>query len=525
MLNAASLRTRYAGRPVLMRPEAAREVALQLLAMDGRSLERPGRVGALLRALGMRRGGEANAVRPHAMEDDFDGPPPVPFEERAAYAPLYAGEVEDHGYCWSLKSGVALLQCDTPLLERGDDFCGVHHGYDTLLRALQDAAADERVKASFLRLNCPGGVVAGGLPTLAAWMRENRAAAGGKPIWVYADMAASAAYWIAGQADRIIAPNVGIVGSIGAVLVHEDWSDALDKAGVKVEAIQFGEKKTDGAWWAALSEDARADLQAEIDQCGRNFVADVTAGRPQLTAEALIATQARCYMAEHDEPERSGLVIGFVDEIAGEADAFAALVAHVSTPGTSLSSPTAAGGRAANAPEKDKPMADKAQTQPGRVSAQARTEAARLRAQADQMDPQGSTATEAAEDTEGEDTASDDAAEDTVAGGAADDALNAEDADEDEVEARAIAASAEAKSHPALAVEAIASKMTLAQFKAAARASAPKGRGQLAVVMADASRLGPDGKGSGPAAGAPVIRTAAESYALNREKGLAGRRK
>lgn len=324
MSNPALMATRYAGRPLLLKPDAAAELANRVYALDDRAFSRPGRLQAILRKVGLAGKGRPQSV---AMEDD-DGPfvPPVPLEERLAYAPRWAGEPEAVGFAWTLNQGVALICCDTPLVDQGDEFCGVvFHGYDTLLQALREASADPRVKGIHLRMSSPGGVVAGGLYELAAWMRDNRAAAGGKPIWVYADMACSAAYWISAQADRVIAPAVGLVGSIGAVIVHEDWSEAYAKAGVKVTAVEFPLGKTDGADWKALSPEAFADLTAEIQQVAGDFFADVAAGRPQLTAELLATLKARVFLAKHDDPARSGQAIGFVDAIMSEEAAFAAL--------------------------------------------------------------------------------------------------------------------------------------------------------------------------------------------------------
>lgn len=320
------LAARHVGRPLLMSPRSAQELAQRIHAVDEQAFARPGRIEALMRRL-------AGSRRPQAMDDDGDYIP-VPMEERLAYAPMWAGEPEDSGYCWTLNQGVALMQCDTVLLDRGELFCGeVYHGYDTLLAGMREAAADQRVRALFLRMCSPGGVVSGGLPALAAFMRGAREAAGGKPIWVYGDMACSAAYWIAAQADRIIAPDVGLIGSIGAVIVHENWSRKLAEEGIEITSIQFGASKTDGAWWKSLSEQAQADLQAEIDQCGRNFVADVALGRPVLGADAALATEARVFLGRHDEAERSALDLKLIDAIASEEEAFAELVAHVAQPG------------------------------------------------------------------------------------------------------------------------------------------------------------------------------------------------
>ncbi|MBX9707916.1 MAG: hypothetical protein K2X61_08300, partial [Caulobacteraceae bacterium] len=190
-----ALAARHAGRPLLMTPRAALELANRVRSVDARSVVQPSRFSALLRRL------SGQDRRPSAMEDDDYEP--VPMETRLAYAPLYAGEPDDYGFCWTLKDGVALMNVDKPLLDRGEIYCGeVYHGYDTILQGLREAMADDRVKAIFIREATPGGVVASGLPAVAAYMRENGARAGGKPIHVYADMACSAGYWIASAADR-----------------------------------------------------------------------------------------------------------------------------------------------------------------------------------------------------------------------------------------------------------------------------------------------------------------------------------
>jgi capsid assembly protease len=474
MMNAALLASRYARRPLLLEPTAAGELANRVRALDERAFSRPNRLDAFLRRVGLA----GDAPRPQVMEDDDGWTPPPPIEQRLAYAPLWAGEVEDTGYCWSLLNGVALMCADTPLVERGEDFCGiVYHGYDTLKAGIADAIADERVKAVFLRLNSPGGVVAGGLTELAAYIRAVRATgnAGGKAIWVYADMACSAAYWVAAQADRILAPNVGLVGSIGAVIVHEDWSGALSKAGVVVTPIQFGANKTDGAWFKALSPAALADLTAEIDQCGRNFCADVHAGRPKLTVEALVATQARVFMGEHDEEARSGIALGFVDAIASEEAAFTALLAEIS------------GDRpapAAETPKKEAEMANPNRTPAAAAPTPAATtpKPAAARPDPGYVD---------CEDCGGTGFVADGSECETCSGTGQ--VLDEDEGGDMKGEAAAIAASAEAKTHADLALAAIGAGMTLKQFQAMAAAAPKQAKAsRLDEALAAAPRLGPD---------------------------------
>lgn len=492
-----SLATRYAGRPLLLTPRAAQELADRVRTVDHGSAVREGRFSALVRKLAGRD------RRPSAMEDEDDGPD---FGERAAYTPRYIGEAEDHGFCWSLKDGVALMNFEGPLLDRGEYFCGeIYHGYDTILAALREASADERVRGIFIRESTPGGVVAGGLPALAEWMRENGQRGGGKPIHVYADMACSAGYWMAASADRIVAPRVGLVGSIGAVIVHENWSKALDEIGVEITPIQFGAKKTDGAWWEALSDSAREDLQAEIDQCGRDFVADVIAGRPQLSADEVIATEARVFMGHHDAPERSALALKLVDAHASEETAFNELRDMVaaaptkSSPASGTSSAEASRGRASATTAKEAPVAQK----PKGASKAPTVAAARkavARAQADLVRAESA---EAAEDAD-PDAEDEDAVDETEAS-TEEDAESMDDGDEEgeaRTEAQKIAGSPAASAHPALATAAIRDGLTLAQFKGqVAAATASGGRGQLQSTLGNAPRLGADAKGKQASAG------------------------
>lgn len=511
----ASLAARYAGRPLLLTPQAARDLALRIRSVDPRAFQRPGRLEAFLRRTGLARGASSSPLL--AMDDDGAGPPPIPVEEQLAYQPRWLGEVEDTGFCWSLSQGVALMECDSPLVERGDEFCGiVWHGYDTLMMAMREAIADARVRGIFLRLDTPGGVVAGGLPALARFMREAREEAGGKPIWIYSDMACSAGYWIAAQADRIIAPSVGYVGSIGAVMVHENYAGALEQDGIEITTIEFpeGGVKTDGAWWKKLSEAARKAWQADVNQVGSLFFADVEAGRPQLTADILAGLRADAFMADHADPDRSGLALGLADEILEEEEAFAALVEHVSEPASGTPPAAAPGSRASATQPKEAPVAKtpaagrKAGTPAAQVAqaekafrlAQSnlnKAKAVAAAAEAEENPAEDAPADETPSDGDRDGDDDDDDGDDGVEGDPGDADESADD-DAGKTEAMKISGSAEAKTHPHLAMAAINSGQKYAQFKAtvAALGSAPR-TSRLDAAMQGARRLGPDARGSG----------------------------
>lgn len=313
-------------RPHLITPDGARHWGARLHAFDPRAFERRNPLGL------MQRVASLVGNRPAAMDDDDREPPKQPTRP-AAYAPMWLGKPDgETEFGWTLKDGVALMSIDTPLMENGFGFCGTwFHGYDSIEAAIREADEDDRVKAMFIRWDSPGGVVAPGIYELAAMLQGRGRAAkeGAKPIHSFCDLAASAAYWVPAQTDHLVAPNVGIVGSIGAVWTHCSAAGYYEKTGLKITPVQFGKFKTSGADYRDMTEEELGHMQAVIDDLGEDFLAAVEAGRgAKLTAEKARETEARVFQAQHRNPEHSGLARGFVDAIATQRDAFGALVAE-----------------------------------------------------------------------------------------------------------------------------------------------------------------------------------------------------
>lgn len=140
----------------------------------------------------------------------------------------------------------------------------------------RSALADPSVVALVLDVDSPGGAVQG-VPELADLIYGAR---GQKPIVAVADhLAASAAYWIATAADEVMVTPSGEVGSIGVFAAHEDVSRALDQQGVTVNLISAGKYKTEGSPYAPLGDEARAAIQARVDDYYGLFVKAVARGR------------------------------------------------------------------------------------------------------------------------------------------------------------------------------------------------------------------------------------------------------
>ena len=149
---------------------------------------------------------------------------------------------------------------------------------------IRAASSDPSVRAIVLNINSPGGGVQG-VPELASEILKARTK---KQVTAVANsMAASAAYWLASQASDLVITPSGSVGSIGVFATHEDVSKALDAEGVKVSLVSAGKYKTEGNPYEPLGEEARANLQADVDAFYGMFVRAVAVGRRVTNSDVL----------------------------------------------------------------------------------------------------------------------------------------------------------------------------------------------------------------------------------------------
>lgn len=138
------------------------------------------------------------------------------------------------------------------------------------------ALADTNVGAIVIDVDSPGGAVQG-IDELGAEIYKAR---GAKPIVAVANhLAASAAYWLATAADELVVAPSGEVGSIGVFAAHEDISRAEDAGGVKTTLISAGKYKVEGNPYEPLSEEARAAIQARVDEFYGMFTRAVARNR------------------------------------------------------------------------------------------------------------------------------------------------------------------------------------------------------------------------------------------------------
>jgi ClpP class serine protease len=126
-------------------------------------------------------------------------------------------------------------------------------------RNVRQAAANPDVSAILLAIDSPGGTVAG-TDDLA---RDVKAARRSKPVWAFIeDLGASAAYWVASQADAVYANSpTALVGSIGTVMTVYDESKAAESVGVRPLVFSTGPLKATGEPGVPVTEEQAGYLQ------------------------------------------------------------------------------------------------------------------------------------------------------------------------------------------------------------------------------------------------------------------------
>jgi protease IV len=181
-----------------------------------------------------------------------------------------------------------------------------------LVTAVDKLADDSRVKAMIVRIDSPGGSVAGG-ESLHDAIAD---VAAKKPVVVVmGGLAASAGYMIATPATRIYAHEGTLTGSIGVLLEAPEFGGLLSRVGVDVQTIVSGPLKNQPSLTAPLSPQGQQVMQGLVTDMYNQFVAMVASGRHMDPAKVRQLGDGRPYTGQQ------ALQLGLVDAIGGEHDA------------------------------------------------------------------------------------------------------------------------------------------------------------------------------------------------------------
>lgn len=164
----------------------------------------------------------------------------------------------------------------TPIAE--EDPCGGYTAqalteYGYIVAATQAAEADDAVSSIDYLVSSPGGYVSGvetAAQAIALATKPTRAVVG--------DMAASAAYWLASQAEEIVASSpLSRVGSIGVIV--EGYNEDRALADMGIDHVVIVSSGAPNKYADTSTEEGKAMIKAEIDKIEGVFVQRVADGR------------------------------------------------------------------------------------------------------------------------------------------------------------------------------------------------------------------------------------------------------
>lgn len=181
----------------------------------------------------------------------------------------------------STSGSIAILSLTGILAQRMDMFVEISGGtsLDRFSANFRQALADPNITTILLDCDSPGGSVFGVQET--ADLVYNARGQGTEIIAVANSMAASACYWIATQADRLVVTPGGEVGSVGVICMHENMAAMDEMMGVECTYLTYPESgyKAEGNPHEPLSEEARAYLKSRLAEYGEAFEGAVARGR------------------------------------------------------------------------------------------------------------------------------------------------------------------------------------------------------------------------------------------------------
>lgn len=179
------------------------------------------------------------------------------------------------------------------------------------MAALKSFEENDHVKAIVLRVDSPGGAVA---PCQELYQALK---AFSKPVVVsMGSVAASGGLYLAMAGSHVMANPGTITGSIGVIMETLEVAGAMDKLGLKAQVIKSGQYKDIGSPFRPMGLEEQALLQSMVLEVYEQFLSDVVAGRPKLSAEQVRAmADGRVFSGQ------AALRAGLIDSLGGLKEA------------------------------------------------------------------------------------------------------------------------------------------------------------------------------------------------------------
>ncbi len=217
---------------------------------------------------------------------------------------------------------IAVVEIDSPIM------AGM---VDAPIKEIETAEKDKQVKGLILRINSPGGEVFA-TDRLYRAITKYKEKTNKPVIALMESVAASGAFWIAMPADKIIAAENCITGSIGVYMQTFVLTDLLKEWGIKTETFKTGDLKDSGSMFREMTEADRTEINKLMTGWYTQFLAIVNKHRGEkIGGEEKVKQLADGRVFLGPEAKSLGLVdeIGYLEDAISAAKSLAGITGDV----------------------------------------------------------------------------------------------------------------------------------------------------------------------------------------------------
>jgi len=194
---------------------------------------------------------------------------------------------------------------------------GVIMDASIVVKQLEEARTNDKIKGVLLVVNSPGGAVPPSIEIMHAVKRLKEE----KPIIAYAaGTIASGSYYASIYADEIYANPGSMVGSIGVIMQGMNYTELAQKIGISAQTVKAGKFKEVGTASREWEDYEKAELEKVVNDTYDMFVHDVAIARKLDPANRTAFADAHIFTASQAKE------VGLIDKIGVGFDAENAIV-------------------------------------------------------------------------------------------------------------------------------------------------------------------------------------------------------
>ena len=208
------------------------------------------------------------------------------------------------------QGNIALIKISGSI-SSGDELFGKAANPDEIITIIDRAEKSAAVKGILIEINSPGGSPVASEEIMKALKSTNK-----PTVAVIRDIGTSGAYWVASASDFVVASPVSITGSVGVTGSYLEFSQLLQRYGVRYERLVSAEHKDIGSPYRNLTEEEKVIAEEGLAKMHSYFLSSVKENR-KITDTAAIEKISAAIIFLGSEAKQLGLV----DALGGKKEA------------------------------------------------------------------------------------------------------------------------------------------------------------------------------------------------------------